>query len=187
MSEKGQGEESSTGTATGIDGTASAGSGSTADQTGPHEGDTRTRERGPWSQPDPNAPEVDLGKPEIPPPPEDAGGEQEPTFPGGGPTDTRSGWEYPSGEGPRGDPAPDPGQEGTPEPQETAEQKAAREEDLRQRHERAYGEAMERRDRMRAEEEGQTQVDPPDLDSSGQSDEGPESIGKYNEDKPVIT
>jgi hypothetical protein len=52
--------------------------------------------------------ELDLGRPEIPPPPEDPNPPEEPKFPGGGPTDMRSGWDHPSGEGPRGDPPETP-------------------------------------------------------------------------------
>jgi hypothetical protein len=69
-------------------------------------GDTQTRGRGEWSYPDPTA-DVDLGKPEIPPLPDDPNPPAEPNFPGGGPTDTRSGWDYPHGtSGPRGEERP---------------------------------------------------------------------------------
>jgi hypothetical protein len=118
----------------GVDGTPTGGGGSQADQSGPA-GGTQTRGRGSWSYPDPNAsaadqavderlsqpdaravmeqklgPQsepVDLGKPDIPDLPEDPNAPKEPEFPGGGPTDTRSGWDYPKGSGgPRGEEAP---------------------------------------------------------------------------------
>ena len=107
MSEKGQGEGSTEGTGVGIDGTPPAGGGgSAADQSGPHEGDTQTRGRGEWSYDDPDLGELKASDAPPPPLPED-GAAAEPDIPGGGPTDTRSGWDYPNDTGgPRGEPAP---------------------------------------------------------------------------------
>lgn len=192
MSEKGQGDDSAeAGTGIDIDGTASGG-GSAADQIGPHEGDTRTRGRGEWSSPDPDL--ADLKVSDAPPPtvPEDT--PTEPAFPGGGPTDTRSGWDNPSGEGPRGDPPetpqtttrekgpwsrPDPSElpEPTPDPrpaewqgppQETADERAERRQaESKQKGEGAYNRYMDGVERRRAEREGQTSIDPPSLQTEG--------------------
>ena len=108
MSEKGQDEGSAegsgTGTATGVgvDGTPRAG-GSQADQSGPSPTETRTgwddataraaleNALGPESVLD-SIDTSDLGKPDIPPMPDDPNHPPtEPEFPAGGPTDTRSG------------------------------------------------------------------------------------------------
>jgi hypothetical protein len=154
MSEKGQGEETTTGTGTGsgvgVDGTSAGGGGggSQADQSGPSGGQTQTRERGEWSYPDPNAPEDPLGgltpKDFEPPPTPEEGAQGEPQFPGGGPTDTRSGWDEPTDSGTRGGSGDD-----------------ERDEEDRRAADRRQNEEDERRER--GEDEPMT-IDPPSLE-----------------------
>jgi hypothetical protein len=165
MSEKGQGEEATTGTGAGegTDGTAAggSGSGSQADQSGPSVGDTQTRDRGEWSYPDPNAPEDPLGgltPSDFPAPPVPEEGEAtEPQFPGGGPTDTRSGW----------DEAPTAPYEPQGPPQESESQRREREraeaDESQSRRDEGMGKAMERAAREKAEQEGD-QIDPPSFE-----------------------
>lgn len=166
MSEKGQGDESTdegagagtaSGTGIGIDGTASAGGGSAADQSGPHQGDTQTRDTGLEG----------LSPRDFPPPevPEDA--PTEPTFPGGGPTDTRSGWDYPPGtDGWRGDPAEWQGPSQAPEgpPVGTAEEAP---------NPSGPGPGYQGGPRSK----GMTQIDPPSLDiETGTGQSNPENL-----------
>ena len=198
MSEKGQGEQdvddagtgSGSGSAVGIDGGSVAGRGSPADQTGPGVGDTQTREKGPWSNPDPNAPEDPLGGltpadfPAAPAPEEAAPGE--PEIPGGGPTDTRTGW----------DEAPTQPYEPQGPPQETDAERAARRQaeqeaadEVQAKRDEAYGRSMEERDRRQAEEDG-PQMEPPDLTGDTETPDKPSSVQDYfppEENKPVIT
>jgi hypothetical protein len=115
MSEKGQGEESTAGTGSGVgvDGTPAGVGGSQADQTGPQAAEPPTDEAIEEALKAYEDRERErtflegLGKPEIPDAPEDPNPPKEPSLPGGGPTDTRSGWDYPEGvDGPRGEERP---------------------------------------------------------------------------------
>ena len=135
MSEKGQGDSATPGTATdagsgaaggATTGAVPGGGGNQAEQTGPGnvEGpvDDATGTRSGWDDASARAaledalgPEnvldsidtSDLGKPEILDTSEESVDAEEPDLPGGGPTDTRTGWDYPPGQdGPRGEERP---------------------------------------------------------------------------------
>ena len=163
MSEKGQGDESDqdtgVGTGVGVDGTPTGGgSGSRADQSGPGSADDPLGGLTPADLPPPPTPE------EEPP--------TEPTFPGGGPTDTRSGWDEPQGP-----------------PQETPDETRAREQAERQRSDDARDRAMAERDRRRAAAQG-PQIEPTDLPPDLDTDSGSESVLDNlppEENKPVVS
>ena len=118
MSEKGQGDLSAEGAGRGV--ATGVGVDGQADQSGSHVGTVPTDEAiedaiGAYEDRELERTFMEgLGKPELPDLPEEP--DAEPAFPGG-PTDTRSGWDYPSGEGPRGD---QPEWQSQPEPEQSA-------------------------------------------------------------------
>jgi hypothetical protein len=74
------------------------------------------------------------------------------------------------------------------EQEQARAERAKAAEEARERHDRAYGEAMERRYDREAREAGlDPNAQPPDLEIQEPPKDGQDPVGKYSDDKPVIT